>query len=419
MERHEGLVVGLGKGLAVVLTPDGQFRRVRAQADWQLGAEVRLDHVVTLPRRQPRALTWVAAAAILLAMLLPGALSVRTLVGQGALAAYVAVDINPSLELQVSAAGKVLDTSAVNDDAAQLMQELNLRGLLLDQAMRQITEKAIAAGYLTQTGDNMVLITVTSSAADGSVSAGVTQRVQASEQAVQAVLTQHQLPNAVETLTAPAEVRTTAKSQGLSTGKLLVASEAAAAGVNISSEELKQQPLGKILARKLTSTNSADKRAILSDFLTRVKGKDHENQKDMVKAVDDLVRSWKEKDDGKHRGDNSGNNAGDKGDGNSRDRKDATPAQPQGAGKKPGQSDPNGSQPAQKSDGEQVAPAAPQKPAVSESVESPGRDNTKDVRGKRRKGADGANGQWPEQFREFFERIFGKASSHLGSDRGD
>lgn len=421
MMRHAGLVVELGQGRAVVLTPDGQFKRVRAKAGWQLGEEVRLENVVALPQRRPATLTWVAAAAIILAMLLPGALSVRAIFGQTALAAYVAVDINPSLELQVSGAGKVLAANAVNDDAAQLLQSMNLQGLPLDQAVRQITEKAIAAGYLTQTGDNMVLITVTPSKADGTVNASLSQRVEASQQVVKAVLKEHQLPNAVETLSAPAQVRDTARSQGLSTGKLLVASEAAEDGVKITSDELKNQPLGKILSQELKGASGSDKRAVVNDFLTKVKSKDHGDQKDKVKAVDDLVKTWHEKQDGnsdksddkdsaKPDGKVDGNTDGQSGT-KAPDNKDKSPRGEDGKKSDAGQ-------PAEKSVGAPVTPlaqvVAPVAPAVTASAANGDRGNP---HGKGRKGYDVEGSGWQTQFRDFFARIFGRVADDMDSNR--
>ncbi|MCL5676540.1 MAG: anti-sigma factor domain-containing protein, partial [Firmicutes bacterium] len=238
MRGQRGLVLELEKGLAVVLTPDGQYRRIAAGREWELGQEVQFEATVAalpqaLPQRPRLHPAWLAAAVVLLALLVPGTLSVRSLLSRPALAAYVAVDINPSLELQVDAGGKVLAAQAVNDDAVPLLQALSLKGLPLDQAVRAITEKAVAAGYLSQSNDNMVLITVTPKASGADVPQAVQQQVAASQQAAAAVLNQRGLKNDVEALSAPAEVRDAAKSQGIPTGKLFVASEAARQGTVI------------------------------------------------------------------------------------------------------------------------------------------------------------------------------------------
>lgn len=281
MSRQRGLVLELEKGLAVVLTPDGQYRRIAAGRDWRLGQEIQFEStVVALPRHRRVSPAWLVAAVVLLALLVPGTLSLRSWLSQPALAAYVAVDINPSLELQVDADGKVLAAQAVNDDALQLLQELTLKGLPLEQAVRAITEKAVAAGYLSESNDNMLLITVTPRSAGAAVPQAVQEQVTASRQAATALLSQKGLKNDVEALTAPAEVRDVARRQGLPTGKLVVASEAARQGTMIDPKTLKSEPLTKAFEK-------AGGKDALQKALERIK--EAKDKDALVQAVDDFV----------------------------------------------------------------------------------------------------------------------------------
>lgn len=431
MTRQEGLVVELRKGLAVVLTPDGQFKQVPAREGWQLGQEVPLQPaVVTLPRRRrPVSPAWAVAAALILVLLLPGVLSIRgAFVTQNALAAYVAVDINPSLELQVSSAGKVLEATAVNADAAGLLKQVSLRGVVLQEAVRRITEQAVSAGYLSQTHDNMVLITVTPSSGDTNVSAGLARQVQASEDAARAVLQGHQLLNAVATLTAPPAVRDTAKKEGLSTGKLLVASEAVQEGAQITPEDLRKEPLSKVLEKSLGNGKGDDKKAV-GDFLIRVKDKDHGNQRDKVKAVDDfmqqIITASQPVLDGQDGPVGQLRQVGQEGEG---DGQTGPKDPPEQTGKKTSESGQGGqtagsagqnSQTPQKSGDSGQSPAVPAQPPAGNADEhgnkkkENGSGDDHSTRSKRPKR------DWQEQLRELLDRVFGGGGQGDGGSQSD
>ncbi len=404
MRRQQGLVLEMGKGLAVVLTPDGQYRRVPAGRDWEMGQEVQFESTVVAPAARRRvAPAWlVAAAVVLLALVVPGTLSVQSLFGGQALAAYVAVDINPSLELQVDARGNVLEAQAVNDDAAAFLQQLSLKGLSLQQALQQITEKAIGAGYLSATNDNMVLITVTPGAAHKPLPEAVQRQVQASQQAAVAVLNRRGLPNQVESLAAPAEVRESARREGVPTGKLMVASEAARQGVVLSKEQLKNEPLARALEQ-------VGDKAVLEKALENVRKS--KTKDDLVQAVDHFVTEMGRGQKGDKglppgqakKGDNGESQAGVDRQGNADQGKD------NGEGK-PAKDDGKDAQ----QGGSKVAPGQESKTGED------GKDK-KEVRGRSRpsKGEGSAlskdsQGSWEEQFRVLLDRFFGGDSDHGG-----
>jgi len=94
-----------------------------------------------------------AAAAVLSFTLLPRVLNAQV-------AAVVAIDINPSLELQVDSAGRVIRGTPLNADAERLLASQPVRGLTLDQAVDRVIDLAVASGYLAPGKDNVVLAAV-------------------------------------------------------------------------------------------------------------------------------------------------------------------------------------------------------------------------------------------------------------------
>lgn len=425
MSRQSGLVLDLEKGLAVVLTPDGDYRRVTAGPGWQLGQEVQFESTAgVLPQGLRLSPAWLVAAVVLLALLVPGVLSVRTLLSQPALAAYVAVDINPSLELQVDAAGKVLEAQAVNDDALPLLQELALKGLPLDAAIRAITENAVSAGYLSASNDNMVLITVTPKAAGAAVPQLVQQHVAASQQAAEAVLRQKGLKNDVETLTAPAEVRDVARREGLPTGKLVVASEAARQGAVIDRNTLKSEPLTKAFEQ-------AGNREALKKALEHIK--DAKDKDALVKEAVDRFLSDMSREDGKDASGSGGaGSGGDKarpGSGGGGDQKRSDAGKPD-EGRKPGGDE---RQDGRKDDRKSWSPDGAQPGSGTQPSQQRGNQDEQKKSSKKKFGPGSGedrssgtwtpNARWGNQLREFWDRLFGggsvqdrEGSTHSGED---
>jgi hypothetical protein len=77
--------------------------------------------------------------------------------------AYVAIDVNPSIELAVNRFGKVIDTSPYNDDGAVILQDVNVRHMSYEDAVDRLFDAMAASGYLKQDG----IVSVTVQAASG------------------------------------------------------------------------------------------------------------------------------------------------------------------------------------------------------------------------------------------------------------
>lgn len=155
----------LGNKHAVVMTRDGEFIRVaRRRQAWQLGEEIDVPNLV---RKRPILMTSIAsacaAAVILLFVMLtgPGGLGGP---GQPVVAAYITMDINPSIELSVDADEVVLEARGLNEDGAAVLAELSLRGVPLEEAADMIVDRAAELDYLekyTELGAGTILITST------------------------------------------------------------------------------------------------------------------------------------------------------------------------------------------------------------------------------------------------------------------
>ncbi len=102
-----------------------------------------------------------AAAVAMLAIIVSVGFIVAGLAGMGSAGAVVALDVNPSIEIEVNAKEIVTDVDGVNADAESLLRGMQLEGKPLEEALNQIVDALIAGGYIS-TDKNSILISVDS-----------------------------------------------------------------------------------------------------------------------------------------------------------------------------------------------------------------------------------------------------------------
>lgn len=127
-------------------TPAMQVERAaQAEPAMQAGRAARAEHPARTERRPARPLTRRAAIA-LAACLAFAAVGVGGYAWAQAPCAYVAIDVNPSIELGINRLGNVASVRAYNEDGERLLQALDLDGLAYADAMAALEERL--RGYL-------------------------------------------------------------------------------------------------------------------------------------------------------------------------------------------------------------------------------------------------------------------------------
>ncbi|MCL6561806.1 MAG: hypothetical protein K6U87_02230 [Firmicutes bacterium] len=147
-----GLVVSKQRGWAIVLMPGGEFRRVRAKAEWQVG-----DQVAPAPERPVgRWASWaaVAAAAAVLGLSLPRIFSA----GVAEAAGVVSVDFDGSgVDLTVSKTGRVVAARAFGPAAQAYLKAHQVVGLPAKDVLQQLTQAAVSQGLIGASHPYLVL----------------------------------------------------------------------------------------------------------------------------------------------------------------------------------------------------------------------------------------------------------------------
>lgn len=142
----KGIIAQIEGKYAVVLTQDGEFRKVRAKPRMETGIEIDIDQPSEGVRntRFLMKVTSIAAAALL---------ALGT--GYGAYCytvpySYVHLDINPSIELTANVYDRIIKAEALNEDGQKLLEGRNLKHEKIDEGVSDLLGEAVRKGYLVE-----------------------------------------------------------------------------------------------------------------------------------------------------------------------------------------------------------------------------------------------------------------------------
>jgi hypothetical protein len=156
MVEESGMVVKIERRSCIAVTPAGEFIEVPLPK----GGGIRIGQEISLAGRRKRMsyLRYFMVAASFLLIFLTG----QFYIGRAPqAAAYLTMDINPSIELAVSDKGKVVSCSGLNSDGEKILSQVSVKGYDLEQAVGIIVTQAIADNYLTAEDSNVILTTLT------------------------------------------------------------------------------------------------------------------------------------------------------------------------------------------------------------------------------------------------------------------
>ncbi len=302
------IVMELDKRTAVVLTPDGQFIRVKREVQYEVGGEI-ADPVPVraAPRNRQR---WLQSGAFVSAMLL-------IMVGFWAfrappVVAYVSMDINPSIELGLDAKERVRELRAVNEDAEAIIEGLKYRGKNLETVMNELARRLVEAHILPLEDGEVVIASVPVRALEEQWENQVTQKItQILNDATKREDPDQIAKLDVTTISLPVEVRDEAEVNGLSSGKMAFWLILESQGHELSLETLKNESLKKIAASW----------GGVNEVMSNYEQKNDDKDKDKVKDKDKDDKDDKDNKDDKDDKDDK-DNKDDKDDKNDKDGKE-------------------------------------------------------------------------------------------------
>ncbi|MFZ5596682.1 MAG: anti-sigma factor domain-containing protein [Bacillota bacterium] len=219
------IVLEVDKGTCTVLSADGQFRKVKARGDLSPGQEI------TLPGRNTGVFRY-ALAACLMFIIFTALAWDRWMTP--AVAAYVCLDINPSVELSLDRGNRVIDVSPLNDDGRDIISGLDLKGVDVGRAVGMLVNEAVVKNYIRPADVNTIATAVTP--LDGGEREAVEQAIRES---VQAVLDESGAKADIVVGEISPGQRDEAARAGLTPGRYMLYLDALQRGQSVSPEDFK------------------------------------------------------------------------------------------------------------------------------------------------------------------------------------
>lgn len=223
----------------VLMTADGRFIQVRLPNN-----SVALGEEISAPIWQHN--NWFKhsfiAAAVLLMFLLPG----YHLFSKQAIA-YVALDINPSIELAVDKNTNIIKAQGLNEDGVKIISQAQVTGMNLYQGLPLIVQQAIKDGYLAKEQENVVLSTITlvknqpttAPISKHKVEVAINEPMQRAQNISANVIMEQ----------SDMEKRGNAQKMGLSTGKYILYQTAQQQGCKVTIEDAKNQSVQQLISQ--------------------------------------------------------------------------------------------------------------------------------------------------------------------------
>jgi len=155
--NNYGIVYDIKSDKAVVLTEDGNFVMIRRREDIFLGQQIAFDDkdVCRLTKKQYK-LASIGIGLAAVCALIFGLLRIMPVNTE--IYGYVAVDINPSMEFAIDKNYKVVEAIAFNDDAAKLINDINVTHRPIEVVIVEIIKESKKRGYIKAEERNDILI---------------------------------------------------------------------------------------------------------------------------------------------------------------------------------------------------------------------------------------------------------------------
>ncbi|MFC4769682.1 anti-sigma factor domain-containing protein [Effusibacillus consociatus] len=237
MREQKGVIMKLSGSHVIVMTADRQFLRIPMEEGMRIGQEVKFSEVVT---KQSFGWKKIGRIAASLALAL-GIWQMMPLFQPDSVSAYVAIDINPSLELAVDKDREVLEATALNKDGETLLVNLKLKGKPIQQAVNELAAEAAKKGYVKSDGE--ILVTAANA---GNYQMDIKVLENDVMMSVQETLKQNGLLTNVGGVVVSESVREEALKLGLSPGKYALYLQAKVSGIEVTVDDLKQSSVSAV-----------------------------------------------------------------------------------------------------------------------------------------------------------------------------
>lgn len=146
----KAVIVEIKGSNAVVLSEKGHISKIKNK-NYSVGQEIVI--------KNNNYIKWVATAAAIIVLFATSAWAYMTPYS------YVSLDVNPSFEFVINRFDRVLEVKAVNDDAEEIVDEINIEGLKnkeILQAVKNVLKELKDQGYIIEDEEGGVVVATSS-----------------------------------------------------------------------------------------------------------------------------------------------------------------------------------------------------------------------------------------------------------------
>ncbi|MEG2096977.1 MAG: hypothetical protein RRY65_02300, partial [Pseudoflavonifractor sp.] len=148
------IIVELKGAFAAALSDDGNVVRIEND-NYVIGQVIEMKEMTSQKKTMLSRMIAAAACLVLLCGLGSGTYAYL------APSSYVSLDVNPSIEYTLNMFDRVLSVKAVNEDGAQILQEINLKDFnnkTIDEAVRLTLTEITKEGYFAAGNEGGIMI---------------------------------------------------------------------------------------------------------------------------------------------------------------------------------------------------------------------------------------------------------------------
>ncbi|MDP4181939.1 MAG: cohesin domain-containing protein, partial [Bacillota bacterium] len=252
--KYLGLILKVNDNNAFVITNDCKYYQIKRSSEMFNGQKVEFgkSDIINLKNAKSHGMDGVlqkklryaaAVAAVFLVMVSAFILWKNSFIAKSDIYAYIDVDINPSLEIAIDSQNNIKEVRPLNNEAKTLIKGINIKKILLKDALSQIVSKSMEYGFLNKDKKDMILI-----------SAAINEQKSKSESINNLI---SNICSDVKKLDAKnisttvvniqPETRELAVKNDISMGRFVIFEEARKSGMNLSIESVRKIPLEAIL----------------------------------------------------------------------------------------------------------------------------------------------------------------------------
>lgn len=204
-------------------------------------------------------------------------------------AAYVSVDINPSVELGVNSFGKVVSAEAYNEDGQKVLKGTNLVNFDAEKAVSTVISNAISEGYIKEDATTTAAVAVEITTATDKEKMA-TELDESLKEAANKTLEDNNVNAEAESENVALERRDEARQLGITPGKLNLIQKLQALDPTIKVEDYKTSSV-KDIQKKIKELREKNKNDTSNDDSTT--GTDTNNDTDInnIKSTDTSTSS--------------------------------------------------------------------------------------------------------------------------------